>query len=230
MAILEAGPHAPVNSPRAMLDGSPASGLNTGMGMDIGKEMDAFRRALREQGLSCTNQRLKLAEIVFTHHQHFTADDLISWARKSIRGGGRVTVYRTLKVMADAGLIGGRPFRLDRVGYEPVIGRPARPARRLQRSGRFDFGGRGRGLALLLGDGRLLGIVAVAVRGGGDDGRRSLGGGRSLRSRKGGRRGRRFSARDRRGNFIGIPASPRLVHPGDAMSIVRARLPVRVGP
>lgn len=92
------------------------------MGMDIGKEMDAFRRALREQGLSCTNQRLKLAEIVFSHHQHFTADDLISWARKSIRGVGRVTVYRTLKVLVDAGLVEERPFRRDRVVYEHVIG------------------------------------------------------------------------------------------------------------
>ena len=92
------------------------------MSLDIGKEMEEFRRALRGAGLSCTNQRLKLAEIVFSHHQHFTADDLIGWARKSIRGVGRVTVYRTLKVMVDAGLVEERPFRRDRVVYEHVIG------------------------------------------------------------------------------------------------------------
>jgi len=89
---------------------------------DIDKEMGEFRRALREAGLSCTNQRLKLAEIVFSHHQHFTADDLIAWARKSIRVVGRVTVYRTLKVLVDAGLVEERPFRKDRVVYEHVIG------------------------------------------------------------------------------------------------------------
>lgn len=96
--------------------------MNTAVGIDIGKEMDAFRRALRDAGLSCTNQRLKIAEIVFAHHQHFTADDLIGWARKAIRGVGRVTVYRTLKVLVDAGLVEERPFRKDRVVYEHVVG------------------------------------------------------------------------------------------------------------
>lgn len=89
---------------------------------DIAQEMEAFRGALRAAGLSATQQRLKLAEIVFSHHQHFTADDLIGWARRSIRGVGRVTVYRTLKVLVDAGLVEERPFRRDRVVYEHVIG------------------------------------------------------------------------------------------------------------
>lgn len=92
------------------------------MALDIAKEMAAFRAALRAQGLSATNQRLKLAEIVFSHHQHFTVDDLIGWARSAIRGVGRVTVYRTLKVMVDAGLVEERPFRKDRAVYEHVIG------------------------------------------------------------------------------------------------------------
>ena len=49
-------------------------------------------------------------------------NDLIVWARKADRTIGRVTVYRTLKVMVDAGLVEERPFRRDRTVYEHVIG------------------------------------------------------------------------------------------------------------
>ena len=92
------------------------------MALDIEREMAAFRTALRVHGLSATQQRLRLAKIVFSTHQHFSADDLIGWARQTIRGVGRVTVYRTLKVMVDAGLVEERAFRRDRVVYEHVIG------------------------------------------------------------------------------------------------------------
>ncbi len=92
------------------------------MAFAIDKEMEAFRSALRAAGLSVTRQRLKLAELVFSRHGHFTADDLIAWARRAIRGIGRVTVYRTLNVLVEAGLVEERPFRRDRAVYEHVIG------------------------------------------------------------------------------------------------------------
>ena len=60
------------------------------MPLDIAKEMEAFRGALRAAGFSATQQRLKLAEIVFSHHQHFTADDLIGWARKAVALKGQL--------------------------------------------------------------------------------------------------------------------------------------------
>jgi len=57
------------------------------MALDIAKEMAAFRAALAPRALR-HDQRLKLAEIVFSHHQHFTVDDLIGWARSAIRAWG----------------------------------------------------------------------------------------------------------------------------------------------
>jgi Fur family transcriptional regulator, ferric uptake regulator len=92
--------------------------------MDISKEVEAFRSALRSRGLPATPQRLKLAEIVFSTHEHFTADELFAWARKRRAGIGRVTVYRTLKVMVEAGLVEERTFQKDRVLYEHVVGHP----------------------------------------------------------------------------------------------------------
>lgn len=92
------------------------------MPLDIHREMAAFQEALRAQGLSATRQRLRLAQIVFSRHQHFSADDLIGWAQKEIRGVGRVTVYRTLKVLVDAGLVEERSFRPGRIMYEHVVG------------------------------------------------------------------------------------------------------------
>jgi Fur family ferric uptake transcriptional regulator len=88
----------------------------------IDREMEAFRAALRRRGLSVTRQRLRIAETVFSTHKHFSADDLARWVRKRDPRVGRVTVWRMLKVLVEAGLVEERPFRRDRMLYEHVIG------------------------------------------------------------------------------------------------------------
>ena len=52
------------------------------MAETITEEMEAFRETLKKEGLAATRQRLQLAEIIFSTHQHFTADDLYDWTRK----------------------------------------------------------------------------------------------------------------------------------------------------
>ena len=88
----------------------------------IRKEMDAYRAALAARGFSSTRQRLQLGELVFSTHGHFTVDDLVAQARKAGVQVGRVTVYRTLNLMVDAGLVEERPFERDRMRYEHTIG------------------------------------------------------------------------------------------------------------
>ena len=92
------------------------------MAETITEEMEAFRETLKKEGLAATRQRLQLAEIIFSTHQHFTADDLYDWTRKKGWNIGRVTAYRTLKLMVDANLVEERQFRKDRVVYEHVFG------------------------------------------------------------------------------------------------------------
>ncbi len=92
------------------------------MAKKISREMEAFREALRKEELAATRQRVQLAEIIFSTHKHFTAEDLYEWARKRGWKIGRVTAYRTLKVMVKAGLVEDREFSSDRVVYEHVFG------------------------------------------------------------------------------------------------------------
>lgn len=88
----------------------------------VQKEMEAYRAALARRGLSWTRQRLQLGELVFSTHGHFTVDDLTDLARKVGIRVGRVTVYRTLNLMVDAGLVEERPFERGRMRYEHTIG------------------------------------------------------------------------------------------------------------
>lgn len=88
----------------------------------IAREMDAYRTALAAKGYSSTRQRLQLGELVFSTHGHFTVDELVEVARKAGVRVGRVTVYRTLSLMVEAGLVEERPFERGRMRYEHTIG------------------------------------------------------------------------------------------------------------
>jgi Fur family ferric uptake transcriptional regulator len=88
----------------------------------IQREMGAYRSAIAQRGLSWTRQREQLGELVFSSHGHFTIDDLTDLARKAGIRIGRVTVYRTLNLMVEAGLVEERPFERGRMRYEHTIG------------------------------------------------------------------------------------------------------------
>jgi Fur family ferric uptake transcriptional regulator len=90
--------------------------------MDTARELETFREALRARGLSATYQRLAIAEAAFSTHSHFTADELCARVRRREPHVGRVTVYRTLGVLVETGLVEERQFRKDRVVYEHVVG------------------------------------------------------------------------------------------------------------
>lgn len=90
---------------------------------DVPRRMEAFRKALRDRNLSVTAPRLRIAEEVFSSDQHQTAEDVYEHLKKKSAGVGRVTVYRTLKLMVDAGLVEMRDFG-GQGRFESVIGRP----------------------------------------------------------------------------------------------------------
>lgn len=88
----------------------------------IVREMKAYRAALASRGLSVTRPRIRLGELVFATHGHFTADELVAKAREAGIRVGRVTVYRTLNLMVEAGLVEERAFQRGRVHFEHTIG------------------------------------------------------------------------------------------------------------
>jgi Fur family ferric uptake transcriptional regulator len=86
---------------------------------------ERFEEYLQSRGMRNTEQRRILVEYVFSHHQHFDADQLIAQlpAKGEPQYVSRPTVYRTLAEFVDAGLL--RKFELDgRSVYEHDYGYP----------------------------------------------------------------------------------------------------------
>ena len=90
--------------------------------MKVGKEIEVFVAALKARGIAATAQRLALAETVFSTHKHLSADELLALAKARGVRVGRVTVYRTLRTMVEAGLVEERTFDRTRLLYEHTVG------------------------------------------------------------------------------------------------------------
>lgn len=87
--------------------------------------IERFEEYLLNRGLRKTEQRRFLVEKVFSHHEHFDADQLMDQLPRKGEENyvSRPTVYRTLKEFVDAGLL--RRFELNgRSVYEHDYGYP----------------------------------------------------------------------------------------------------------
>lgn len=65
----------------------------------------ALRGPLREHGIRLTKQRELLFELIHNSHKHLNADQLYELAKARDPKINRVTVYRTLKVLKQEGLV-----------------------------------------------------------------------------------------------------------------------------
>ena len=86
--------------------------------------VECFAQFLQSRGKRVTAQRRVIVEQVFSHHDHFDADELLSHLQPLIaeRKVSRPTVYRTLSELVDAGLLrsmtlGGRTVYEHDYGY-----------------------------------------------------------------------------------------------------------------
>jgi Fur family ferric uptake transcriptional regulator len=87
--------------------------------------LERFEEYLQSRGQRNTEQRRYLVERVFSHHEHFDADQLMEQLPRKGHPNyvSRPTVYRTLKEFVDAGLL--RSFELNgRAVYEHDYGYP----------------------------------------------------------------------------------------------------------
>jgi Fur family ferric uptake transcriptional regulator len=85
---------------------------------------ERFAQFLQTRGKRITQQRRLIVEQVFSHHDHFDADELIDHLKQLIaqRKVSRPTVYRTLAELVEAGLLrkmalGGRSIYEHDYGY-----------------------------------------------------------------------------------------------------------------
>ena len=81
---------------------------------------DKFLRYMAEQGLNVTRQRLRIAEMFFAMQGHHTLDELYGVMRRSEPGLVQTTVYRTLKLLCEAGLALELQFGDGVARFEPV--------------------------------------------------------------------------------------------------------------
>ena len=86
--------------------------------------MEQFARFLGRRGKRMTRQRRVIVETVYSHHDHFDADELMEHLQELIakREVSRPTVYRTLSELVEAGLLrkmtlGGRSVSEHEYGY-----------------------------------------------------------------------------------------------------------------
>ncbi len=85
------------------------------------REVEIFKELLWQKRLRFTEQRKRVAELVFSLHTHFTAEDLYERLKRG-RRISRATIYRTLGLLVEGGLVAERDFGDGLRQYEHVFG------------------------------------------------------------------------------------------------------------
>ena len=101
-----------------------ADSASLGPAVAQGDAEEKFREFLEIRSEKLTEPRRILVRHIFDSHKHFDADELVADLRAAGRQVSRATVYRTLRLLVDAGLL--RELRLtNRTAYEHDFGYPS---------------------------------------------------------------------------------------------------------
>lgn len=74
---------------------------------------------LRKQGISPTHQRLEIANVLFSRCEHLAADRILTLVNERHAETSKATVYNTLNLFRDCGLIREVIVDPKRVFYDP---------------------------------------------------------------------------------------------------------------
>lgn len=80
---------------------------------------ERFLTFLEGKALRMTTQRQAIINTVFDTKEHFTAEQLLDWARQRDKSVSRATVYRTLPLLTESGLVREMDFGKDHKYYDP---------------------------------------------------------------------------------------------------------------
>src|SRR6058998_2054996 len=78
-----------------------------------------FMEFLDQKNLRLTSQRQAIIDTVFSTEEHFTAEQLLEWSRERDTSISRATVYRTLPLLTESGLVREMDFGKDYKFYDP---------------------------------------------------------------------------------------------------------------
>jgi Fur family ferric uptake transcriptional regulator len=82
--------------------------------------LDRFEEFLSERGLRLTRQRQIVVQAFMDQEEHVSAEELYLLVKKRAPEIGYTTVYRTLKLLAEADLAHARNFRDGFARFEPA--------------------------------------------------------------------------------------------------------------
>jgi Fur family transcriptional regulator, ferric uptake regulator len=80
---------------------------------------ESLQAFLSSKGLRRTVQREAIIDAAFGTNQHFTAEELLTMARRLERSVSRATVYRTLPLLVQSGLLHELDLGSDTKVYDP---------------------------------------------------------------------------------------------------------------
>ncbi len=80
---------------------------------------EKFIHFLTRNNLRITSQRQAIVDTVFSTDLHFTAEQLLEWSRRRDKSVSRATVYRTLPLLTESGLVREMDFGKDYKFYDP---------------------------------------------------------------------------------------------------------------
>lgn len=82
--------------------------------------LERFRRYLRDHHQPVTRQRDLVAQVVFLSEEHLSVDEIIRLLKERDEAVGTATVYRTLEVLVESGLVRAHDFGEGFKRYEPM--------------------------------------------------------------------------------------------------------------
>ncbi len=90
--------------------------------MEIREILEAFRQYIKDKGLRYTKQREAILKAFLRADGHVTVEELYMQLRKKHPGIGFSTVYRTIKLIEDAGLATRLSFDERAERFEKTVG------------------------------------------------------------------------------------------------------------
>ena len=87
------------------------------------EQLKQIEEYLKSHGLKLTGPRKRVVQKLLSVKGHVAADDLIELLRRDKTPVSKATVYRTLALVTQSGLIDGHDFDKGKRLYEPMVGR-----------------------------------------------------------------------------------------------------------
>lgn len=98
---------------------------------------NVFREYCRDRGLKYTVERGDILRAAMRMEEHFEAEQLLLIMRQSARRVGKATVYRTLKLLVECGIVREVHFSNKQVHYEHTYGQDPHDHMVCRRCGRI---------------------------------------------------------------------------------------------